>query len=156
MILYHGSNIQIDVIDLQKGKKGKDFGKGFYLSPSLQQAQRMAELTVMKTGQGSPIVTEYDFNEELSILLKRLDFTSYNKEWAEFVIMNRMNTSDIQAHDYDIVYGPIADDTVGATMQLFQRKFISMDELIARLKFKNPKFQYFFGTSTAIKMLKRL
>ena len=32
MKLYHGSNIEIEVIDLTKGRKGKDFGRGFYLS----------------------------------------------------------------------------------------------------------------------------
>lgn len=32
MILYHGSNVPIDVIDLSKSRPGKDFGKGFYLS----------------------------------------------------------------------------------------------------------------------------
>ena len=26
--LYHGSNVNIDSIDLSKGHKGKDFGKG--------------------------------------------------------------------------------------------------------------------------------
>ena len=43
MILYHGSNIEIDKIDLTKSKPYKDFGKGFYLSADKQQAQRMAE-----------------------------------------------------------------------------------------------------------------
>jgi len=45
MKLYHGSNVHIDVIDLSKGKKGKDFGQGFYLSALYTQAFRMAELT---------------------------------------------------------------------------------------------------------------
>ena len=43
MKLYHGSNIHIDSIDLLKGRKGKDFGRGFYLSEDLDQAQAMAE-----------------------------------------------------------------------------------------------------------------
>jgi len=30
MILYHGSNTDIDTIDLTKGWRYKDFGKGFY------------------------------------------------------------------------------------------------------------------------------
>ena len=38
MILYHGSNVAIDVIDLSKSRPGKDFGKGFYLSADRQQA----------------------------------------------------------------------------------------------------------------------
>ena len=32
MILYHGSNVSIDAIDLSKSRTGKDFGTGFYLS----------------------------------------------------------------------------------------------------------------------------
>ena len=32
MILYHGSNVEIRQIDLNKSARGKDFGKGFYLS----------------------------------------------------------------------------------------------------------------------------
>jgi len=43
MKLYHGSNIRINVIDLAKGHKGKDFGQGFYLSDNLEQARLMAE-----------------------------------------------------------------------------------------------------------------
>ena len=40
MILYHGSNIEISQIDIDKGRKGKDFGKGFYLSEDIKQAER--------------------------------------------------------------------------------------------------------------------
>ena len=32
MILYHGSNVMIDKIDLRRSKPYKDFGRGFYLS----------------------------------------------------------------------------------------------------------------------------
>ncbi len=43
MRLYHGSNTHIDEIDLAKSKPNKDFGKGFYLSASYQQAMEMAK-----------------------------------------------------------------------------------------------------------------
>ena len=33
MILYHGTNADIEAIDLTKGLRYKDFGKGFYLTP---------------------------------------------------------------------------------------------------------------------------
>ena len=33
MRLYHGSNTDIDTIDLDQGSQYKDFGKGFYLTP---------------------------------------------------------------------------------------------------------------------------
>lgn len=40
--LYHGSNISIEKIDLTRSKRGKDFGKGFYLNANAEQAMAMA------------------------------------------------------------------------------------------------------------------
>ena len=156
MKLYHGSNMPISEIDLSKGKKGKDFGQGFYLSALHTQAYRMAELTVAKTGEGEPVVSEFLFDEDKIHDLKVLCFESYTKEWAEFIILNRRNRNDQQAHDYDIVYGPIADDTVGATINLFIRQYIGLDELIRRLKFVEPKYQYFFATPAALTTLTKV
>ena len=34
-ILYHGSNLVIEKIDLSRSKRGKDFGQGFYLNANL-------------------------------------------------------------------------------------------------------------------------
>ena len=47
MILYHGSNIMIDVIDLTMSKKYKDFGQAFYLSAEQEQARKMAVAKVV-------------------------------------------------------------------------------------------------------------
>lgn len=33
MILFHGTNTDIDTIDLSRSLNHKDFGKGFYLTP---------------------------------------------------------------------------------------------------------------------------
>ena len=63
MILYHGSNVEIDTIDFNKSKVGKDFGVGFYLSAEEQQAQEMAEKKTQLFG-GKPTITRYEFNEE--------------------------------------------------------------------------------------------
>jgi len=38
MRLYHGSNTDIDTIDLDQGSQYKDFGKGFYLTTHHQIA----------------------------------------------------------------------------------------------------------------------
>jgi len=46
--LYHGSNIVIDAIDLSKGMKDKDFGKGFYLT-ALEMALRFGDKLQMLT-----------------------------------------------------------------------------------------------------------
>lgn len=96
MKLYHGSNTSIDAIDLKRGRRGKDFGQGFYLSPDRHQAQQMAERTVDREEAGAPILTTYQFDD--SILFRPSDlkvkvFDGYSQEWAEFIMMNRRNKS---------------------------------------------------------------
>ena len=46
MILYHGSNVAIEEIDLSLCKPYKDFGKGFYLTDIRSQADNMASRRV--------------------------------------------------------------------------------------------------------------
>lgn len=59
-------------------------------------------------------------------------------------------------HDYDIVYGPIADDKVGLQISRYQLQYIPMEELIKQLSFIRPTFQYFFGTERAIRLLHKI
>lgn len=158
MKLYHGSNVDIDVIDLSKSRPGKDFGKGFYLSADKQQATETAESKVAVLG-GEPIVTEFEFDENIltSDQLKFKTFESYSEEWAKFVYDNRENFSDTPIHNYDIIYGPIANDKVGVQIRNFKNGSIDLDELMRRIKYlKGITFQYYFGTETAIKTLKKL
>jgi hypothetical protein len=42
MILFHGTNTDIETIDLSRSLNHKDFGKGFYLTDSRETAIRMA------------------------------------------------------------------------------------------------------------------
>lgn len=158
MILYHGSNVFIEKIDLSKSRPGKDFGKGFYLSDNKRQAAEMAENKVAFLG-GEPIITSFQFDEsvlnakELRVKL----FHSYSEEWAKFVYDNRENLSDTPIHDFDIIYGPIANDKVGVQIRNFKNGDIDLDELVKRIKYlKGITFQYFFGTRAAIDTLHRL
>ena len=61
--LYHGSNTIVHRIDLSLSKKGKDFGRGFYLNPNKEQAKAMAERTVRRMMSGSPIVNSFWFDD---------------------------------------------------------------------------------------------
>ncbi|MBQ3619469.1 MAG: DUF3990 domain-containing protein [Bacteroidales bacterium] len=157
MILYHGTNLKIDKIDLSFGHKGKDFGQGFYLSVDKQQAMLMAERTVEREGSGKPILNAYLFDEaniaSNSDLRVKL-FDNYSIEWAEFIILNRNNRSATPAHNYDIVYGPIADDKVGVQINRYKLRYITIEELIRQLKFLRPTFQYYFGTEKSLTYLK--
>ncbi len=159
MILYHGSNVQIEQIDLKRGRPGKDFGQGFYLSADFNQARLMAERTVDREEKGSPIVTQYQFDEKILSTPSELNikiFEGYSKEWAEFIMLNRKNKTTQQTHDFDIIYGPIADDKVGLQISRFQLQYIPMEELIRQLSFIRPTFQYFFGTDRAVSLLQKL
>ncbi len=158
MILYHGSNVAISDIDLSKSRPGKDFGKGFYLSPDKRQAIEMAESKVAFLG-GEPIVTEFEFDADIitSNNLKIKTFDGYTEEWAKFIYENRENFSDAPIHDYDIIYGPIANDKVGAQIRNFKNGSIDLEELLRRIKYlKGITFQYYFGTEAAIKTLHKL
>ena len=158
MILYHGSNQVIDRIDLSKSRPNKDFGRAFYLSPMESQAMDMAYFRVMLEG-GMPTLNTYSFEEGnmKSSSLKVLCFTSYSEEWAKFVLANRDAHAPGNIHDYDIVYGPIADDGVTFQLRRYEGGVISLEKLIEELRYpKGITFQYFFGTDRALKYLKRI
>lgn len=156
--LYHGSNVSIDTIDLSRSKKGKDFGQGFYLNADMLQAWAMAERTTRILGEGEPILSTFIFDDSQARMagLKIKVFTDYSEEWAEFVVMNRKNTTDIPVHDYDIVIGPIADDTVGVQIRRFILGYLSASSLVEELRYRGDHaMQYFFGTKQAVDFLKR-
>lgn len=84
-------------------------------------------------------------------------FPCYSEEWAEFVVMNRKNDTDTPAHSYDIIIGPIADDTVGVQIRRYIMGYLSAAALVEELKFKGDHaVQYFFGTPRALEFLKRI
>ena len=158
-LLYHGSNVAIDQIDLTKSKRGKDFGQGFYLNADPEQAMAMAIRTTRLQDHGKPTLSCFEFDEAeagkagLNIKI----FSDYSEEWAEFVVMNRKNDSNIPSHSYDIVIGPIADDTVEVQIRRYLMGYLSASALIEELKFKGSHaVQYYFGTLRAIKHLKRV
>lgn len=157
MILYHGSNIAIDCIDLEKCRPYKDFGKGFYLTDIRHQAERMAARTV-KMFKGEPTLTRFEFNIDDAAPngLKIKVFDTPNEEWARFVMANRDINVPQPCHDYDIVIGPVADDTIARLLRLFTENFITEEQLVKELTFSQVTSQYFFHTEAAIKMLKKL
>lgn len=157
MILFHGSNIKIDVIDLTKSKRYKDFGQAFYLSTEEEQARKMAIAKVVQFG-GEESVTSFAFNESClsSNELQVKCFTEYSREWAEFVFNNRDENQDFM-HEYDIVYGPIADDYIGLQIRDFKRNNITFERFLANIRYhKGITFQYAFCTQKAIEQLVRL
>lgn len=60
-------------------------------------------------------------------------------------------------HDYDVVFGPIANDRVGMQVRNFREGNIDLAELLKRLEYmKGITFQYAFCTEKAIRYLKKI
>lgn len=158
MILYHGTTVDIEEIDLEKSKPNKDFGKGFYLSADEEQAAAMADYKAMQIG-GTPVVNAFEFDEKNleDTILKVKIFKEYDKEWADFIFANRNNPSSECVHDYDVVIGPIANDRVGMQIRKYMEQEIDLPTFIERLKYmKGITIQYYFGTKRAISLLKKI
>ena len=156
--LYHGSTINIERINLQKSRPNKDFGRGFYLSADRQQAWRMGEFKALTEG-GVPVMNTYLFDETVLVSgeLNVLTFEGYTREWAEFIFLNRNNRSTSPAHQYDIVYGPIANDRVGVQIGKYEAGDITLEQFLENLKYmKGVTFQYFFGTKRALAKLSKI
>ena len=155
MLLYHGSNMAIVDIDLAKSRPNKDFGKAFYLSADRKQAENMAEFKVLTSG-GEISVSVFEFDELHLQDLNIKCFESYSEEWAEFVYNNRDEKQDFQ-HDYDLVYGPIANDTVGVQIRDLRERKISMKRFLKKLEYyKGITFQYAFCTPLSISKLTKI
>ena len=158
MILYHVSNIAIDIIDLNKSRPNKDFGKAFYLSEQKQQAEEMAAFTVERFG-GKPVVTAFEFDETClnNTRLRYKSFYEYSREWADFILANRDADTESNIHDYDIIYGPIANDSIGRQIFNLKEGYIDFEEFMKRLHYmKGITFQYAFCTELAISKLIRI
>lgn len=165
MMLYHGTNINIQSIDLVSCRPYKDFGKGFYTTDILEQAQKMAKRVARIYG-GNPIVNMYEIaddykeNSELNIL----DFGRIPSErWAVFVMNNRSrifrNFGSLDCnfdYKYDVVVGPIADDDMTMLFRQYQNSLISLQMLISGMTFQKTTNQYSFHTEKAVSLLRKV
>jgi hypothetical protein len=157
MILYHGTNITFETIDLKKSKPNKDFGQVFYLSADYEQAMAMAQTKVEQLEYGTPIVLAFEIDEMLMENLNIKRYKEYSEDWAKFILLNRRNNTSAPAHNYDIVFGPIANDRVGVQLWKYETQSIDLPTLVRNLKhMKGITYQYFFGTEATIKLLKKV
>lgn len=142
MILYHGTNIDFDTINLTKSHKYKDFGQGFYLTDIRKQAEELASKRSRLFG-GYPVIQEYEFDEKLleEGELRVLKFDRPSEEWADFIFKNR-NRETNYIHDYDIVIGPIADDGVALKIVYQSKTYQLLQDEVGDLYRQSPSYIY--------------
>ena len=108
MLLYHGSNVAVETPQILKTDRKLDFGTGFYLTSSYEQAERWAILTTKRRGNGTPTMTVYEVNETEMDRLKVHRFDGAGYKWLKYVLANHKNIE--LNDDSDIVVGAVAND----------------------------------------------
>ena len=157
MILYHGTNADIEAIDLTLGLRYKDFGKGFYLTPNRETACRMAQKRARLFGGTATLITyELDDSAMQSDLKLKVFPEKASVEWLLFVDANRDRKSQQPEHDYDIVVGPIADDGVVLQLTNYREGIYSPEEAARLLQDRYLDQQYYFGTERALNYLHKI
>lgn len=157
MILYHGTNEDIEAIDLTRGLRHKDFGKGFYLTPDKTTAIRMAQKKARLFGGTATLITyEMDDAALQSDLKVKIFPEKACVEWLMFVDANRDRKAVTPIHDYDIVIGPIADDGVVLQLTNFREGIYTPEQAAEQLQDKFLDQQYYFGTEQALRFLHKI
>lgn len=151
MRLYHGSNVTVPRPEILNSDRKLDFGVGFYLTSSLEQAERWARLVVDRRGGGRPVVTVYEIDEAQLSTLRVRRFEKANRQWLNFVVANR--ESQIEDQKWDVVIGPVANDRTMPVIRLFMAKVYTAAETLRRLLPQNLHDQYTFKTVEALQRL---
>ena len=149
MTLYHGSLEIVEKLQILQANRPLDFGTGFYTTTSLQQARRWVKLRMEQSQASVGFINIYEYTPKRD-LRTRL-FRSANEAWVDFVHANR--TVQDYNHDYDIVTGPVANDNVYLSFNLYESGIISKRELIRRLKTYKLVDQLLFHTERSLDTL---
>lgn len=151
MILYHGSLERITAPEIREPNRTLDYGAGFYATTSFEQAEEWVRRRMREALANKGYVNEYALNTKLLDHLNCLFFESPTEEWLDFVMKNR--TERGFTHDYDVVYGPVANDKVYAAFALYEGGLLSKQNLIAELKTYKLVDQYLFHTPKALEAI---
>lgn len=151
MKLYHGSNLTIDKSTLFAGQRSLDFGPGFYLTSSFEQALKWAKIITRRRDAGIPTVNEYDIEDSYPEKLHILQFASADALWLEFVVKNRRGI--LVNDNYDLIIGPVANDSTLPVIDDYMAGVYTQDEAIKRLLPQNLTDQYVLKSLAALELL---
>lgn len=152
MRLFHGSLTDVTKPCIMPRENGRttDFGLGFYTTTDYSQAERWVKIRKGTNQEKKGFISEFAAPDDLLQKndLKILVFNTADSGWLDFVIENRKNKNF--SHDYDIVYGPVANDRVYTTINLYEGDLINKEQTIAQLKTFILVNQILFHTEKAL------
>ena len=151
MTLYHGSLEIVEKPAILEPNHTMDYGKGFYTTTSKDQADKWVIRKITAVNQPKGFTNIYSFDETVLDTLKVLKFDSPDEDWLDFVMNNR--TDKNFTHDYDIVYGPVANDRVYAAFAFYEEGMLDKQGLIRELRAYKLADQLLFHTEKALNYL---
>lgn len=151
MRIYHGSIEKVESPEIRESNRTLDYGQGFYTTTSYEQAEAWVRRRMNEKRTSRGYVCVYELNETALESLKTLVFEQPTEKWVDFVMKNR--TQKGYVHEFDIVYGPVANDRVYAAFALYEGGLINKQALIAELKAYKLVDQYLFHTEKALQAL---
>ena len=141
-------------LSLSPQQRTLDFGRGFYTTLYKEQAISFAGKVGARRDSERNYVSVYEVAdlETLKRELDVLEFPAPDYDWLEFVFENR--NGSYTGKQYDIVFGPVANDVIYRTFIAYEEGIITRDETISRLKVKELYNQMTFCTEKALSYLK--
>ena len=151
MILYHGGTDCIEKPEIRLSPANRDFGTGFYCTDIRTQAEKWAKRQG-RIRKKTPIVNTYEFDfDNAQQNLNCKIFSDYAIDWLELIVKCRKDTH--YNHGFDIVYGKIANDDVGETVQAVLDGLMPLDFALQKLAFMPSNNQYCFCTENSLPLL---
>lgn len=151
MKIYHGSIEIVEKPEIRESNRTLDYGQGFYTTSSYEQAEAWVKRRMAEKRISQGYVCAYELDEVTMQEMNTLIFDTPSEEWVDFVMKNR--TQKGYVHEYDIVYGPVANDRVYASFALYEGGLINKQTLISELKTYKLVDQYLFHTEKALQAL---
>jgi len=151
MLLYHGSNMVVENPEIRTPNRNLDFGVGFYTTSSIAQAVSFSRIVCSRRG-GNPVISVYDFDDEAAKDLSAIKiFPQADEEWLDFVCDKRMGK--YRGQEYDIIIGPVANDTIYRTLIGYLAGVTSKEETLKRLMARELQDQITLSTDKALAFL---
>jgi hypothetical protein len=131
ILLYHGSYMEVATINLSKCKKGLDFGHGFYMTSSYNQAYNYIPSAVRKAIAMKRVPDDFNIDDgRINIYKFHVDpnllihyFDEAGLDWLHFVATNRDNSLFPKLLEKfastDIIGGKVADDNTARTLTFY-------------------------------------
>jgi hypothetical protein len=149
--VYHGSDILVKEPKIMQPVRALDFGHGFYTTTNIEQAKSFAKKVQDRNGSSQTHISIFVLNIDLLKKQNVFFLDKPDKKWLDFVSANRNGTYNEQT--YDVIYGPVANDTIFKTFIAYQNGILSEKETLKRLKIRRLYNQLVFTNEEALKSL---